>query len=226
MAGSSEDNSADVTGIDIYPPPNDYQTSQSDAAPESVSFSMSTSMNRMVDSLVGKDGETEAIPPTGEHENFWANSPATPIGGTMTATDLVSMVHNIGSGRHSYNNNSQHSSHGTPRPALPSIWNTAFAQPPSHSPVSPQRPETARQISPQQGNVLSSPMPDSSSFFYPGTPVVKNSTAGNDSTYYEGPSIFDTEFSMSSPYNYGHSGRPWGRGLTAGTPPNRQEGLG
>ncbi|KAI9779136.1 MAG: hypothetical protein M1839_007671 [Geoglossum umbratile] len=224
IAGSSEDNSADITGIDIYPPPNDYETGQSDAAPESVSFSMSTSMNRMVDSLVGKDGETEVIPPTIERENFWVDSPETPIGGTMTAADLVSMVHNIGSGKHSYNHNSQRSSHGTPRPALPSIWNTAFAQPPSRSPVSPQRPETARRVSPQHGNVPSSPMPDPSSYFYPGTPVVRNAAVGNDSTtYYQGASVFDTEFPISSPYSHGRS---WGRGLLAGTPPNGQEGLG
>ncbi|KAH0564783.1 hypothetical protein GP486_001828 [Trichoglossum hirsutum] len=224
ITGDTSDNSADSAGIDIYPPPNDYQTGRSIAASESISFSMSTSMNRMVDSIVGKDGETETPPPpTGECENHWADSPTTPIGGTMTATDLVSIVHNIGSGGRSYNN-SQQSSQGTPRPSLPSIWNTAFAQPPSHSPVSPQRPETARQVSLQQANAQASSMSDPSSFFYPGTPTVGNGAAGDGTTYYQGASAFDME--MSSPYSYGYANRTWGSGVLAGTPPNGQGSFG
>jgi hypothetical protein len=221
IAGDTSDNSGDAVGIDMYPPPNDYQTGRSVAASESISFSMSTSMNRMVDSIVGKDGETEVPPPISECENHLIDSPTTPIGGTMTATDLVSMVHNMGSGNRSYNN-SQQSSHDTPRPSLPSVWNTAFAQPPSHSPVSPQRPETAKRVSPRQGNAPASSMSDPSSFFYPST-AVGNGAAGNDTTFYQGASTFDME--MSSPYSYGYGNRTWGRGVLAGTPPNGQGGL-
>ncbi|KAI9782270.1 MAG: hypothetical protein M1835_004068 [Candelina submexicana] len=232
--------------------------STSEAA--STSISMDPSMKRMVDSLVNSStsdlNEPDLtppfktfIPPTPpEHSLEDPFNAATAVhettyygpSSTLTAKALVDMTRS-----HSQSSTQlRHTPRQTPRPTLPSIWNTPFA--PQSSDSSPlTRPSTARRTSPSQAppvqwvNSLSSTsqtastMPDPSGGYYPGSGIGARLGVG-DETCYAGASVFDQ--SILSPWGVGGmascgSGDGSGSGRVARvvmgqTPPNGQGGGG
>ncbi|KAI9721501.1 MAG: hypothetical protein M1812_002263 [Candelaria pacifica] len=221
--------------------------SASEAA--STSVSMDPSMNRMVDSLVNSSTSDLNEPTNQPYQAFIPPTPPehsledplssaveeTTYGpmSTLTAKALVEMART-----HSETSPQQRQTpRQTPRPTLPSIWNTPFA--PQSSDSSPMtRPSTARRTSPPQapqmqwassmssntGNTVppqnmhwvhslssasqvASTMPDPSGGYYPASAVGARAGVG-DETNYGGASVFDQ--SLLSPW--GVSGTPWGSG--------------
>lgn len=169
------------------------------------SVSMNTAMRRMVDNLVCEEeemssnddrnilnGPQEITPPNPTLNDWVSQAPGndTSYGmiGTLTAQNLLQDLPTPSSAKYLYT---------TPRPILPSIYNTPFAPLPSDATPSPQsRPSTAKRaqghskqnsgnFSPLQqhpngwsvhsSNISS--MPDPSSMVFPHTPANNASTA-------------------------------------------------
>ena len=168
------------------------------------SVSMNPAMRRMVDDLVGEEEDTvsdgdpnivncpQAIIPPNPTLNDWAfqapgNDTSYGTIGTLTAHDLLQEVATP---------SSAHQLYSTPRPILPSIYNTPFAPLPSDATPSPKPcPSTAKRaqghskqnsgnFSPLQPlphgwsvhSSNTSSMPDPSSMVLPRTPANGHST--------------------------------------------------
>ena len=154
---------------------NDDGASQSVDPSESASISMSTNMQDMVSSLVDNEPPSQDQPaiapqfmsspfqPTPAHSKI--DSPLDRTG-SLAAAGLGNM-----NPTHMQRSSSSHHQH-TPRPSLPSIYNTPFAPQPQERTSSPvATPTTARRASPQlQRPSSGSMMRDPSSFHYPSMP--------------------------------------------------------
>ncbi|KAI9826923.1 MAG: hypothetical protein M1832_005862 [Thelocarpon impressellum] len=220
--------------------PSDDGLSHSVETSECASVSMSANMQHMVSSLVDNDAPSgPCIPPSAppsfplQISTSLASAEKDETSyehmGTLTAAELLKM-------QPSYRPSPQQHQHHTPRPSLPSIYNTPFAPQPEEGSTSPATPVTARRLSPpaqqhsQAASSGSSMMRDPSSWYVPAAsnPASTVYGNGNGTTFDEmppSPYWSATQWGGARQAVVG-GGMSSGRAADAWTPPNGQGGGG